>query len=177
MSERRAVSNTPRVYVYCWKRFFSSAQLTISIVFFTSYAVAVLELSCMWLFCWATVTSIHCVSKKDTTQPPTIISTIRFQKFLVQVFLSKYAIQRLFNIPPHLFIVRTLAWETFKVLKITSSAVEEHLFENKQSYLHFICPWLLSASATQAHNKRSKYCLSARTHALSRFSTRWWPHQ
>jgi len=27
-----------------------------------------------------------------------------------------------------------------KTLKITSSTVKELLFENKQSYLHFICP-------------------------------------
>jgi len=28
----------------------------------------------------------------------------------------------------------------FKILKITSSALKVHLFENKQSYLYFICP-------------------------------------
>jgi len=31
---------------------------------------------------------------------------------LVQILLSKYAIERWFNIPSHLFIVRTLPWET-----------------------------------------------------------------
>jgi len=28
----------------------------------------------------------------------------------------------------------------FKTLEITSSALKEHLFENKQGYLYFICP-------------------------------------
>jgi len=42
-----------------------------------------------------------------------------------------------------------------------------YLFDNKQSYLNIICPQLLSV--TRAHNKHSKCCLSARTHALSRF--------
>jgi len=43
---------------------------------------------------------IHCVSEKDTTQPPTIILTIvvRFQQFLIQILLSKYAIERWFDI-------------------------------------------------------------------------------
>jgi len=31
---------------------------------------------------------------------------------LVQILLSKYAIERWFDIPPHLFIVRILPWET-----------------------------------------------------------------
>ena len=59
---------------------------------------------------------LQCVSKKDTTQPPTIISTVvvRSQYFLVQIFLSKYAIERWFDIPHHLFIVRTLPWETLR---------------------------------------------------------------
>jgi len=32
----------------------------------------------------------------------------------VQVLLSKYAIGGWFNIPAHLFIVRTLPWETLR---------------------------------------------------------------
>ena len=55
----------------------------------------------------------------------------------------------------------------FKTLKITHSAVKEHLFENKQSYLCFICPQLLLV--TCARNKYSKCCPSACTHALSCF--------
>jgi len=60
---------------------------------------------------------VDCVSKKDTTQPPTIISTIiaRFQLFLVQILLNIYANERGFDIPPHLFIVRTLPWETLRL--------------------------------------------------------------
>jgi len=62
---------------------------------------------------------IHCVAKKVSTQPPTTISTIvvEFQQFLVKIFLSKYAIERWFTIPPHLFIVRTLPWETLRPWK------------------------------------------------------------
>jgi len=48
---------------------------------------------------------------------------------------SKYAIESWSDIPPHLFIVRTLPWETFKTLKITSSAVKEHIFELLVFYL------------------------------------------
>ena len=43
---------------------------------------------------------------------------------LVQILLSKYAIERWFYIPPHLFIVRSLPWETFKTLKITNCSSE-----------------------------------------------------
>jgi len=34
--------------------------------------------------------------KKDTTQPPTIISTVvvRFQQFMVRILLSKYAVEK-----------------------------------------------------------------------------------
>jgi len=75
--------------------------------------------------------------KKDTTQPPSIISTIvvRFQKFLVQILLSTYAIERWFDMPPHLFIVRPLPWKTLRPRKITSSAVKEHVFELLVFYL------------------------------------------
>ena len=53
--------------------------------------------------------------KKDITQPPTIISTsCPIPVILVQILLSKYAIERWFNIPPHLFIVRILPWETLR---------------------------------------------------------------
>jgi len=53
----------------------------------------------------------------------------------VQILLSKYAIERWFDIPPRLFIVRTLPWETLRPRKITSSAVNEHLFELLVFYL------------------------------------------
>jgi len=45
-----------------------------------------------------------------------MISTIvvRFQQFLVLILLSKYAIESWFNIPPRLFIVRILPWETLR---------------------------------------------------------------
>jgi len=33
---------------------------------------------------------------------------------MVQILLSKYAIERWSDIPPHLFIVRTLPWETLR---------------------------------------------------------------
>jgi len=36
-------------------------------------------------------------------------------EILVPILLSKYAIERWFNIPPHLFIVRTLPWETLRL--------------------------------------------------------------
>ena len=59
--------------------------------------------------------------KKDTTQPPTIISTIVvwFQQFLVQMLLSKYAIKRCLDISPHLFIV---CFGNSKILKIMNLA-------------------------------------------------------
>jgi len=44
---------------------------------------------------------LHC-SQKYSTKPPTIvlIVVVQFQKFLVQILLSKYAIERWFNFPP-----------------------------------------------------------------------------
>jgi len=52
----------------------------------------------------------HSVTKNDTTQPPTIILTIiaQFQYFLVQVFVSEYAIKYWFEFPLHLFNVLIL---------------------------------------------------------------------
>jgi len=88
---------------------------------------------------------VYTVSQKnDTTQLPTIILTrvVWFQKFLAQILLRESAIERWFIFPPHLFTVHTLG--NFTNLKITKSAVKEHLFhvfENKPSYFLFICPW------------------------------------
>ena len=54
---------------------------------------------------------------------------------LVQILQSKYAIERWFDMPPHLFIVRPLPSETLRPRKITSSAVKERLFELLVFYL------------------------------------------
>jgi len=58
--------------------------------------------------------NIHCVSKKGyhPTSNDNFNNSCPIPQFLVQILLSKYAIERWFNIPPHLFIVRTLPWET-----------------------------------------------------------------
>jgi len=72
-----------------------------------------------------------------------------------------------FNIPPYLFIVHTLPWETLspETHKLSSKAA---FFESKQSDLYFICPQLLLV--TRTHNKCSKCVhLQACTHALSCF--------
>jgi len=37
--------------------------------------------------------------------------------------------------PPHLFIVRPLPWETLRSRRVTSSAVKEHLFQLLAFYL------------------------------------------
>jgi len=84
---------------------------------------------------------IHCVSKKDTTQPPTIILTIvvRFQWFLVQILLSKYAIERWFDIPPRLLIVRTLPWETLRPENNKFSSKGASFWVTCILFVHYFC--------------------------------------
>jgi len=62
---------------------------------------------------------LNCVSKNDTTHPPSIILTVvvRFLKFLVQIFLREYANERWFIFSPHLLSIRSLHWETFGTWK------------------------------------------------------------
>jgi len=83
---------------------------------------------------YVTVTALSChesrpttytvTQEKDITQPPTIISTIvfRFQQFLVQILPSKYAIERWFNTPPQVLIVRRLHPHHNKCSKCCPSA-------------------------------------------------------
>jgi len=59
-------------------------------------------------------TSIHCVSKKDTMHPTTndnFNNSCPIPVIFGKILLSKYAVEKWFNVPPHLFIVRTLPWE------------------------------------------------------------------
>ena len=79
------------------------------------------------------------LSQKKGYQPTTndnFNNSVRFQKFMVQILRSKYVIEMWFHIPPHLFIVRTLPWETLRPRK---SQVQQprSIFLR---YLYFICP-------------------------------------
>ena len=57
---------------------------------------------------------IHCVPKSNhPTTNDNFNSCCPISIFLVQILLSKYAIKRWFNFPPHLFSVRTLPWKTW----------------------------------------------------------------
>jgi len=84
---------------------------------------------------------IQCVSKKDTTQPPPIISTIivRFSNFWYKYCWVNMPLKGdlIYHLTCLLYVNRTL--RNCKTPKITSSAIKEHLFENKQNYLYFIC--------------------------------------
>ena len=79
---------------------------------------------------------IHCVPKR-------VYHPINNDNFnsscpipvMCDTILSKYAIERWFNFPPHLFNVGPYVpyLGNFKTLKITNSAVKEHLVGNEQS--------------------------------------------
>ena len=63
---------------------------------------------------------LHCVVKKYSTQPSTLILTVvvRLQYLLVLLLLSKYAIKKI-NFPPFNVHVHTLPWLT-NTLEITN---------------------------------------------------------
>jgi len=58
----------------------------------------------------------YTVSQKGyhPTTNDTFDSSCAIETFLVQILLSKYALERWFNIAPHLFIVCALPWETLR---------------------------------------------------------------
>jgi len=81
--------------------------------------------------------------------------------------LKEYTIKSWVILPPHLFNVHISPSET-KNLEITKSAIKEHLFENKQSYLHFICPWFFFGliCSSQKLFKVLSICVHARCQSL-----------
>jgi len=88
---------------------------------------------------------IHCVSKNDTTQPPTLIFNsscpipVIFGINITEKIWHRKVVYILTSPVPCTYL--TLG--NFRNLKITKSAVKKHLFflfENKSSYFHFICP-------------------------------------
>ena len=59
--------------------------------------------------------NIHFVSKRyHPTTNDNFNNSYPIPVILVHILLSKYAIKMWFNIPPHLFIVRTLPWESLR---------------------------------------------------------------
>ena len=59
---------------------------------------------------------LYCVSKKTPYHPTAHdkFNNVPIPVLLVQILLSEYVIERWFNIPPHLFNVLTLPWETLR---------------------------------------------------------------
>jgi len=80
------------------------------------------------------------------------------------MLLSKYAIERWFDMPPLLFIVRPLPWETLRPRKITSSAVKEHLFE---LLVFFLSITFVSHMCSQQMFKMLSVCMHAHSQSLS----------
>jgi len=98
---------------------------------------------------------------------------------LVQIILSKYAIEmwspRLMYIP-YLGKLTYLTLKNFKTLKITNSAIKEHLVGNKWSKSHFICPWLFQSGKKLTKSVQNVFYLNEHVLSVS-FSTHWSSHQ
>jgi len=65
-------------------------------------------------------TALYTLCLKKGYHPTTIDNfnnSCPIPEFFVQILLSKYAIERWFDIPPRLFIVRTLPWKTLRPRK------------------------------------------------------------
>jgi len=79
---------------------------------------------------------------------------------LVQILLTKCVIERWFDIPPHLFIVCTLPWETLRPKKHKFNIVKEHLFKLLAFYLSI-------TFVSHTHSQQMFKILSIFMHACS----------
>ena len=118
----------------------------------------------VFISCKAAFAVLHCVSKKDTTQPPTTISTIvvRFQYFLAEVLPRKICHRKVVWYTTSSAYYMHLTLGNFRTPKITSSAVKESLFEVLVFYLSV-------TFVSHTRSQCSKCCPSACMHALSCF--------